>query len=236
MDRAVVSQDEKRKFWINTRLGASQVLIGDCHYPICGPSQSRIYRLETTFVSTERKNMSAIDSITRAPLRPSTILILVTLLVALGFSTPCATGAPSCPADPQALPPHSCVIYNSWNGDGVSNNPSIHPTFTTSVGWYVLQVVDYHWNFGQGQDPAAFNGWIGIYDNTSGTFAFKEPAIGWAGAFEVPNSFGGFSRTHGCRRAPTKSSIPTLLPGRTLQRTPFMWVQTGNHIKASPLS
>jgi hypothetical protein len=128
------------------------------------------------------------------------------------------------------------VIYNSWNGDGVSNNPSIHPTFTTSVGWYVLQVVDYHWNFGQGQDPAAFNGWIGIYDNTSGTFAFKEPAIGWAGAFEVPNSFWGISRTHGCRRAPTKSSIPTLLPGRTLQRTPFMWVQTGNHIKASPLS
>jgi YVTN family beta-propeller protein len=60
-------------------------------------------------------------------------------------------------------------IYDSWNADGVSNNPSIDPTITISSSSKISKIGDYHYNNGSGQDPAAINGKISIYDNASGT-------------------------------------------------------------------
>jgi YVTN family beta-propeller protein len=59
-------------------------------------------------------------------------------------------------------------IYDGWNADGVSNNPSIDPTLTISRSWTITKIGDYHYNNGAGQDPTTVNGKISIYDNTSG--------------------------------------------------------------------
>lgn len=128
--------------------------------------------------------MYTFGTITRPPVRPSTTILVVTLvLAAVVLSTHYAAAAPVC----QPV----CTIYDSWNGDGTYNNPPIYPTFTTSMEWYILELVDYHWNNEQGQDPASVKGWIGIYDTTSNAFVIKMPALGWAGAFGVPNTAWG---------------------------------------------
>jgi len=59
-------------------------------------------------------------------------------------------------------------IYDSWNGDAVSNNPSIFPIMTITRSWKITKIGDYHYNFGAGQDPGAVNGNISLYNNTSG--------------------------------------------------------------------
>jgi PEP-CTERM motif len=58
-------------------------------------------------------------------------------------------------------------IFNSFNHDAVSNNPSILPVFTTSRPYYIYGILNYHWNEGAGQDPAAVNGMISLYDDTT---------------------------------------------------------------------
>jgi hypothetical protein len=60
------------------------------------------------------------------------------------------------------------TIYNSWSADAVFNNPSIVPIMTITSSWKITKIGDYHYNFGAGQDPAAVNGKISLYDNTSG--------------------------------------------------------------------
>ena len=77
------------------------------------------------------------------------------------------------------------VIYNSWNGDGTFNDPSILPTFTTSQPWFISEVFDYHFNYGMGQDPVPINGWIGIYDLSTGSFVIQESAVGEIDSFGV---------------------------------------------------
>lgn len=61
------------------------------------------------------------------------------------------------------------AIYDSWNGDTVFNNPSIFPIMTITSSWKITKIGNYHYNFGVGQDPAAVNGQISLYDNRSGT-------------------------------------------------------------------
>jgi len=63
--------------------------------------------------------------------------------------------------------PGEVVIYDSWNRDGVSNGPPILPVFSIASAQEIVSIWDYHWNGGAGQDPAAVNGTISLYDASS---------------------------------------------------------------------
>jgi hypothetical protein len=75
-----------------------------------------------------------------------------------------------------------CVIlYESWNRDGVANNPPIYPVFTITKAWEIFQITDYHWNYGYGQNPNSVNGSISLYDNSSGALIGSWAAYSWNG-------------------------------------------------------
>lgn len=84
------------------------------------------------------------------------LAVVCSLLVAMGPTR--ASGDPILPGTD---------IFNSFNHDGVSDNPTIFPVFTTTQTWNKFGILDYHWNSGSGQDTVAVNGKISIYDNTS---------------------------------------------------------------------
>jgi hypothetical protein len=79
------------------------------------------------------------------------------------------------------------LIYDSYNRDSVSNSPSTLPLLTITSAWLITDIQNYHWNFGQGQDPAAVNGQISIRElvsgNLVGSWAASSVAIG------VPNTY-----------------------------------------------
>ena len=81
------------------------------------------------------------------------------------------------------------LIYGSFNRSGVDNNPPIYPVFTISRTWTIFQVDDYHWNYGQGQDPFTIGGAIAIYNTNSGalvgSWAVTATTAGQGG---VPNA------------------------------------------------
>ena len=83
-------------------------------------------------------------------------------LCVLLFAIPKASGLPyyHCSEGP------GCV-FDSWNRDGVSNNPPIFPVFTLSASSKIVEIFNYHYNFGEGQDPIAVKGTISLYDDTT---------------------------------------------------------------------
>ena len=106
----------------------------------------------------------------RQSYRYSALCSVAILLVIAGCFTSDLLATPICT-------PSNCQrLYDSYNRDAVSNNPTIYPTFTTSIPLYILQVQTYHWNYGAGQDPAAVNGQLGIYDLTANHFSILELA------------------------------------------------------------
>lgn len=60
------------------------------------------------------------------------------------------------------------LIYDSYNRDAVGNGPSTLPLLTITSAWLITDIQHYHWNFGQGQDPAAVSGRISIRELVSG--------------------------------------------------------------------
>ena len=115
--------------------------------------------------------------------RPNGLRIFLCLLLLLGFCSPLLLASPACN---NTLP--SYRLYDSYNRDGVSNNPLIYPTFATNVPLCIEWVQTYHWNYGSGQDPTAVNGWLGIYDLSSNTFVIQEAASALPPPFGVLNT------------------------------------------------
>jgi len=60
------------------------------------------------------------------------------------------------------------VIYSSWSRDWVSDGPPILPIFSIARPQKIIEIWDYHWNSGLGQDPALVNGVISLFDNATG--------------------------------------------------------------------
>ena len=60
------------------------------------------------------------------------------------------------------------LIYNSWNGAGTANGPTVDTVFTLTKPTTIAALVNYHWNNGAGQDAATVNAWIGIERIVSG--------------------------------------------------------------------
>ena len=94
------------------------------------------------------------------------LLTLRSLGLGLGIAGALLTGGVANATGPWAGG-GSTLIYDSWNRDGVSNGPSILPVFSLSSAQEIVAIIDYHWNSGAGQDPAAVNGTISLYDASS---------------------------------------------------------------------
>lgn len=75
------------------------------------------------------------------------------------------------------------VIYNSWNADPVSNNPSILPVFSITTPSRITEISNYHWNGGVGLDPVSIGATISIYDNNSNALIGS-----WPAAAQLPNT------------------------------------------------
>ena len=92
-------------------------------------------------------------------------LALCLLAMGLGIKDASATPSPGC---------SGCVLlFDGWNRAVVGNNPIDYPVFTTTQSWNITRIQDYHWNDGQGQDPAPVNGNISLYDNSTGDLIGK---------------------------------------------------------------
>lgn len=75
-------------------------------------------------------------------------------------------------------------LFNNTNVDAVFNNPPSLTTFPLSVPTVIRQLITYHWNNGQGDQP----GTIALRDQ-SGTFVIPPtPAQGTPGQGGVPNA------------------------------------------------
>ena len=91
------------------------------------------------------------------------------LLGGIVLSTPLICNASASPlsnAGCADVPP-VCLIYDSWNRDGVGNAPTSLPVFSVTNPTKILEVSDYHWNAGFGQDPAGIDGQISIYNDAT---------------------------------------------------------------------
>jgi hypothetical protein len=60
------------------------------------------------------------------------------------------------------------LIFNSFNAAGVGNGPTVDTTFTLTKPTTIATIVNYHWNYGAGQDSNLVIGWIGIEQIVSG--------------------------------------------------------------------
>lgn len=84
------------------------------------------------------------------------------------------------------------VIFNSWNGDGTYNNPTVDPVFTLSKATTISKISNYHWNNYAGQDASLVNGWIGIDQVISASESVsigRWPATSTDGAFGSKNTW-----------------------------------------------
>ena len=92
----------------------------------------------------------------------------------------------------QAALAEDVVVYDSWNGDSVYNNPPIEPVFTLTAPTRISEIVNYHWNYFSGQNAALVNGAIGIDRVESDTVTSpvgRWPATSGPGGFGSQNTF-----------------------------------------------
>lgn len=68
-----------------------------------------------------------------------------------------------------ASPAKGIVLFDSWNRDAVNNDPALLPVFSITRPQTIVEIWNYHWNSGVGQDPGAVDGSISIYDNATDT-------------------------------------------------------------------
>jgi hypothetical protein len=101
-------------------------------------------------------------------------------------STATPTVMPTEQATPSAAPsPASEEMYSISNGSTVQNGPSVPTTFSITVPWLVTDLVDYHWNNGQGGQPV---GTISLLADDGTTYGPWQ-ASGQDGQGGVPNAY-----------------------------------------------
>ncbi|OPY54168.1 MAG: hypothetical protein A4E48_00355 [Methanosaeta sp. PtaU1.Bin060] len=77
------------------------------------------------------------------------------------------------------------MIFDNWNIDGVSNNPSCNPSFTITSSQKITYIDSYHWNYGYG---TAEPGMISLVKE-DGTELGPWQAEGQPGMNGVPNAY-----------------------------------------------
>ncbi|HIJ86239.1 MAG TPA: Ig-like domain-containing protein [Desulfuromonadales bacterium] len=82
------------------------------------------------------------------------------------------------------------MFFESFNAAGVDNGPTVDTIFTLTKPTAISSIVNYHWNYSQGQDPNLVAGWIGIEQIVAGAANVemgKWPAVGRVGAYGMTN-------------------------------------------------
>src|SRR6266568_176369 len=82
------------------------------------------------------------------------------------------------------------LIYNSWNADGTSSNPTVETVFILTEPTTIGEIVNYHWNDYRGDDASLCNGQIGIdrmLSDTQSEVVGRWPATSSGGAWGAKN-------------------------------------------------
>jgi hypothetical protein len=88
------------------------------------------------------------------------------------------------PENPQTPVTTSKIVFDTFNGGGVGNSPSMATSFTVKSPFMMTQIQTYHWNNGKGSSL----GTIALRDQNGRLFG-PWAASGTAGQGGVPNAF-----------------------------------------------